>query len=152
MSLGLLLATCPVNLSASLYAQDQSPVPPPAQDALDQAPSATAPAYTPQTPEQLVAPIALYPDSLVAQILAGATYPEQVVEADRFLQDHQGLKDDDLAKAVDQQSWDPSVKALTAFPSVLGNIDKNLSWTSSLGDAYYNQQQDVMDAIQVMRQ
>jgi hypothetical protein len=57
-----------------------------------------------------------------------------------------------LAKAVDQQSWDPSVKALTAFPSVLGNMDKNLSWTSSLGDAYYNQQLDVMDAIQVMRQ
>jgi len=57
-----------------------------------------------------------------------------------------------LGQAVDQQPWDPSVKALTAFPSVLGNMDKNLSWTSSLGDAYYNQQQDVMDAIQVMRQ
>ena len=57
-----------------------------------------------------------------------------------------------LAQAVDQKTWDPSVKALTAFPSVLGNMDKNISWTSSLGDAYYNQQQDVMDAIQVMRQ
>src|SRR6202021_3383320 len=56
------------------------------------------------------------------------------------------------AQAVDQERWDPSVKALTAFPSVLGNMDKNLSWTSSLGDAYYNQQQDVMDAVQVMRQ
>jgi hypothetical protein len=61
------------------------------------------------------------------------------------------LKGDDLGKAVDQQPWDPSVKALCAFPSVLGNMDKNLSWTSSLGDAYYNQQQDVMDAVQVMR-
>jgi hypothetical protein len=62
------------------------------------------------------------------------------------------LKGDALGQAVDQQSWDPSVKALTAFPSVLGNMGKNLSWTSSLGDAYYNQQQDVMDAVQAMRQ
>src|SRR6201987_918044 len=113
------------------------------------------PAYTQQTPEQLqqlVAPIALYPDSLVAQILAATTFPAEVVEADRWLQAHPDLKGDDLAKAVDQESWDPSVKALTAFPTVLGNMDKNISWTSSLGDAYYNQQQDVMDAIQVMRQ
>jgi hypothetical protein len=111
--------------------------------------------YTQQTPEQLqqlVAPIALYPDSLVAQILAATTFPAEVVEADRWLQAHPDLKGDDLAKAVDQQPWDPSVKALTAFPTVLGNMDKNISWTSSLGDAYYNQQQDVMDAIQVMRQ
>jgi len=100
----------------------------------------------------LVAPIALYPDSLVAQILAAATFPEQVVEADRWVQAHPDLKDEALGQAVDQQPWDPSVKALTAFPSVLGNMDKNLSWTSSLGDAYYNQQQDVMDAVQVMRQ
>ena len=114
-----------------------------------------APPYTQGTPEQLqqlVAPIALYPDSLVAQILAASTFPEQVVEADRWVQEHQDLKGDALGQAVDQQPWDPSVKALTAFPSVLGNMDKNLSWTSSLGDAYYNQQQDVMDAVQVMRQ
>ena len=113
------------------------------------------PSYTQQTQEQLqqlVAPIALYPDSLVAQILAASTFPEQVVEADRWVQAHPDLKGEDLGKAVDQQPWDPSVKALAAFPSVLGNMDKNLSWTSSLGDAYYNQQQDVMDAVQVMRQ
>ena len=113
-----------------------------------------APAYTQQTAEQLqqlVAPIALYPDSLVAQILAASTFPEQVVEADRWVQAHPDLKGTDLGNAVDQQPWDPSVKALAAFPSVLGNMDKNLSWTSSLGDAYYNQQQDVMDAVQVMR-
>jgi hypothetical protein len=101
--------------------------------------------------EQLVSPIALYPDSLVSQILAASTFPEQVVEADRWVQTHPDLKGEDLGKAVDQESWDPSVKALTAFPSVLGNMDKNLSWTSSLGDAYYNQQQEVMDAVQVMR-
>jgi hypothetical protein len=102
--------------------------------------------------QQLVAPIALYPDSLVAQILAASTFPEEVVEADRWVQSHPDLKGDALGQAVDQQPWDPSVKALAAFPSVLGNMDKNLSWTSSLGDAYYNQQQDVMDAVQVMRQ
>jgi Protein of unknown function (DUF3300) len=126
-------------------------------DQAAQAPAQAAPSlsYTQQTSEQLqqlVAPIALYPDSLVAQILAASTFPEQVVEADRWVQAHPDLKGDALAKAVDQQPWDPSVKALTAFPSVLGNMDKNLSWTSSLGDAYYNQQEDALDAVQVMRQ
>jgi hypothetical protein len=119
-----------------------------------QAQAATAPRYAQQTPEQLqeeVAPIAMYPDQLVAQILAAATFPEQVVQAERWLQAHPELKDEALARAVDQQPWDPSVKALTAFPAVLGNMDKNLSWTSSLGDAYYNQQADVMDAVQAMR-
>jgi uncharacterized protein DUF3300 len=154
LSLALLLTTWPQDLLASQDAQA------PAQGAqatvqggqADQA--AQAPAYTQQTPEQLqqlVAPIALYPDSLVAQILAASTFPEQVVEADRWVQAHPDLKDDALGQAVDQQPWDPSVKALAGFPSVLGNMDKNLSWTSSLGDAYYNQQQDVMNAVQVMR-
>jgi hypothetical protein len=116
---------------------------------------AQAPPHVQQTPDQLqqlVAPIALYPDSLVAQVLAASTFPEQVVEADRWLQAHPDLKGDALGQAIDPQSWDPSVKALAAFPSILGNMDKNLSWTSSVGDAYYNQQQDVMDAVQVMRQ
>ncbi|MFZ0772922.1 MAG: DUF3300 domain-containing protein, partial [Candidatus Sulfotelmatobacter sp.] len=122
-----------------------------------QAPAQTAqvPPYAQQTPEQLqqlVAPIALYPDSLVAQILAASTFPEQVVQADRWVQAHPNLKGYALGRAVDQQPWDQSVKALTAFPSVLGNMDKNLAWTSSLGDAYYNHQQNVMDAVQVMRQ
>jgi hypothetical protein len=106
---------------------------------------------TPEELEQLVAPIALYPDSLVAQILAASTFPEQVVDADRWVQSHPDLKGEALAQAVDELPWDTSVKALVAFPSVLGNMDKNLSWTSSLGDAYYNQEQDVMGAIQVMR-
>ena len=100
---------------------------------------------TPQELQQLVAPIALYPDSLVAQILAASTYPAQIVEADRWLQAHPELKGEELAKAVDEQPWDPSVKALAEFPSVLANMDKNLSWTSSLGDAYINHQQDVMN-------
>ncbi len=153
MSLALVFATLPENLAASqatTASQDQ--VPPQNAQASPQNPQ--APPYAQQTSEQLqrlVAPIALYPDSLVAQVLAAATFPEQVVEADRWVQAHPDLKGQDLGQAVDQQPWDPSIKALTAFPSVLGNMDKNLSWTSSLGDAYYNQQQDVMDAVQVMR-
>jgi len=146
LSLVLLFTVWLQNVAAS---QDQQP-----QDQQTPAQAAPAPPYTQQSPEQmqqLVAPIALYPDSLVAQILAASTFPEQVVEADRWVQAHPDLKGADLGKAVDQQPWDPSVKALAAFPSVLGNMDKNLSWTSSLGDAYYNQQQDVMDAVQVMR-
>jgi hypothetical protein len=152
LSLALLFATWPQQALAYQDAKDQAPA-----QATQQAPPGTAaqaPPYTQQTADQLqqlVAPIALYADSLVAQILAAATFPEQVVEADRWVQANPDLKGDALGKAVDQQPWDPSVKALTAFPSVLGNMDKNLSWTSSLGDAYYNQQQDVMDAVQVMR-
>jgi len=145
LSLALLFATWPLSLSA----QDA-----PAQDTRAPPQGGQAAAYAQQTPEQLqrlVAPIALYPDSLVAQILAASTFPEEVVEADRWVQANPDLKGEALGQAVDQQPWDPSVKALAAFPSVLGNMDKNLSWTSSLGDAYYNQQQDVMDAVQVMR-
>ena len=140
----LLFAAWPLRLSAQQDAQV------PAASA-----AASAPNYAQQTPEQLqrlVAPIALYPDSLVAQVLAASTFPEQIVLAERWVQAHSGLQGDALGQAVDQQPWDPSVKALAAFPTVLGNMDKNLSWTSSLGDAYYNQQQDVMEAVQVMRQ
>src|SRR5713101_566430 len=141
LSLALLCAAWPQDLSA--YQDAQAP-PQTAQGA----------PYAQQTPEQLqqlVAPVALYPDSLVSQILAASTFPEQVVEADRWVQANPDLKGDDLGRAVDQQPWDPSVKALTGFPSVLGNMDKNLAWTSSLGDAYYNQQPDVVEAVQVMR-
>jgi Protein of unknown function (DUF3300) len=102
--------------------------------------------------QQLVAPIALYPDELVAQILAASTYPIEIVEAERWLQQNSSLKGAQLASEVDKQSWDPSVKALTQFPSVLANMDKNLSWTSALGDAYFNNQQDVLNAVQVMRE
>ncbi len=153
LSLAMLMAAGPVSLWAldSPQNQDAQAAPPD-----NQAPptGAQAPTYVPETPDQLqrlVAPIALYPDSLVAQILAAATFPDEVVEADRWVQANPDLKGQALGDAVNQQPWDPSVKALTAFPSVLGNMDKNLSWTSTLGDAYYNQQQDVMNAVQVMR-
>jgi hypothetical protein len=100
---------------------------------------------------ELVAPIALYPDALLAQILAASAYPTQIVEADRFLQDNPNLKGAALGAEVDKQDWDPSVKALTQFPSVLANMDKNLSWTSELGDVNYNQPEDVMKAVQFLR-
>jgi uncharacterized membrane protein YgcG len=117
-------------------------------------PSSSEPLQAAQSPDelnQLVAPIALYPDALVAQIVAAASYPTEVVEADRWIQQNSGLKGEELAKAADSQSWDPSVKALTQFPSALAMMDQNLSWTSALGEAYVNQPQNVLDAVQVMR-
>jgi hypothetical protein len=107
-----------------------------------------------QTPEELqalVAPIALYPDSLVAQILSASTFPDQVAIANYWLGENKNLTGSALMQAVDTQSWDPSVKALTQFPSVLDNMSKNLTWTSSLGEAFHNQQADVMTAIQTLR-
>jgi len=101
--------------------------------------------------QQIVAPIALYPDALIAQILAGATYPTQVVEANQWLQQNKNLQGDQLAAAVDQQPWDPSIKALSQLPSVLENMNKNLSWTSALGDAYVNDPNGVMNTIQMLR-
>ncbi len=107
---------------------------------------------TSQQLQQLVAPIALYPDTLVAQILAAATYPVDIVDAERWMQAHPALQGDALASAVGKQSWAPGVRALTAFPSILANMDRNLDWTSSLGNAYLIQPQQLMAAVQVMRQ
>ena len=101
--------------------------------------------------QQLVAPIALYPDALVAQVLAAATYPDQVASANAWLQENKQLTGATLMQAVDAQPWDPGVKALTQFPSVLQNMAKNLSWTSALGEAYTTQGADVMSAVQVLR-
>jgi uncharacterized membrane protein YgcG len=100
---------------------------------------------------QLVAPIALYPDSLVGQILAASSYPTQIVEAQRWMQNNSGLSANQMAQAANSQSWDPSVKSLTAFPKVLDNMNTNLSWTSALGEAYYSDPQGVLKAVQVMR-
>jgi hypothetical protein len=101
--------------------------------------------------DALVAPIALYPDALVAQILSAATYPDQVAIADYWLQQHQSLKGASLMQEVNKQSWDSSVKALTQFPEVLDNLARNLTWTSTLGEAYHNQSSDVMAAVQSLR-
>jgi Protein of unknown function (DUF3300) len=132
---------------ASDAAQPETQLP-----ALAVPPPVPVPQQSTQELDQLVAPIALYPDALVAQILAAAAYPTEIVEADRWLTQHPDLKGDALAKAVNEQSWDPGVKALTQFPGLLGMMDKNLSWTSSLGEAYVNGQENVLDAIQAMRQ
>ena len=101
--------------------------------------------------QQLVAPIALYPDALVAQILGAATFPDQIAAAASWLQQNSYLTGATLMQAVDAQPWDPSVKALTQFPSVLGNLATNLSWTSALGEAYHTQTADIMSAVQVLR-
>jgi hypothetical protein len=113
-------------------------------------PTELAPMDTNQL-EALVSPIALYPDSLVAQILTAATFPDQVAIASYWLQENKNLTGNDLMKAVNTQTWDASVKALTQFPSVLDNLAKNLTWTSSLGEVYHNQQAEVMTAIQTLR-
>jgi len=103
--------------------------------------------------EQLVAPIALYPDSLVAQVLAASTYPAQVIAADNWVHSLGYVSPDQVAAGANAQTnWDPSVKALTAFPQVLDLMNRDLHWTTDLGNAYYNQPQDVLQTIQVMRQ
>ncbi|VTU13825.1 Transcription initiation factor TFIID, subunit TAF12 (also component of histone acetyltransferase SAGA) [Variovorax sp. SRS16] len=155
----LMLAGCDKPGTAPAPAAPTASVPANAPAAA--APSAVAPAapsptgYTPPSADQLyemVAPIALYPDKLVAQVLAGATYPEQVTAADQWLAQNGTLKGGPLADAAQQQPWDASVKSLTAFRPVLDQMAKNLPWTTALGEAYYNDPDDVMNAIQVMRQ
>lgn len=114
-----------------------------------------APAYTPPTADQLyqmVAPIALFPDKLVAQVLAGSTYPDQITAAENLLTQNPNLKGDLLQAAVEPQSWDASVKGLTQFPAVLSQMAQNIPWTTALGQAYVNDPTDVLNAIQVMRQ
>ncbi len=134
------------------WAQDEAPpyAAPPDETAAPEAADAPAPLSADEL-EQLVAPIALYPDALLAQVLAGSTYPDQIVEAARWQSANSGLSGNDLAAAVDSQNWDPSVKALTQFPLVLATMNNSLSWTSALGQAYYYQPQDVLNAVQVMR-
>lgn len=115
----------------------------------------TQPPLGPDQLEQLVAPIALYPDSLLAEILTASTYPAQVAVADQWLRQMQAQgygSPDQVAAGADSQNWDPSVKALTAFPQVLDMLNRNLQWTTQLGDAYFNQPQDVMQTVQVLRQ
>jgi hypothetical protein len=146
-SFAMALAAAPADMRASSLEATASPAQnqPPAQEQPQPA------QLSPEQLQQLVAPIALYPDALVAQILAASAYPTQIVEAQRFVQQNPNLKGADLGAAVDKQDWDPSVKALTQFPSVLADMDKNLSWTSTLGDANMNQPADLMDAVQFMR-
>jgi Protein of unknown function (DUF3300) len=147
----LLLPMSQIDLYAqegTTAAQSQQGPPPAGPNAGAQA---QAQPLTPDQLNQLVAPIALYPDALVAQILGASTYPTQVVEADRWRASQASATPQQIATEANNQNWDPSVKALTAFPTVLAQMDKNLEWTTNLGNAYYNQPQDVMDAVQAMR-
>jgi hypothetical protein len=159
----VLMSTTPIFSSCS-RGEDQPAAAPSAQASVTAtaAPATPAPesatqpgpppgAATAQELQELVSPIALYPDVMVAQILAGSTYPDQIVEAARWLKQNPNLTGDQLAAQVNPQPWDPSVKSLTQFPTVLQTMNDNLAWTSSLGEAYYNQPGDVMNAIQVMR-
>jgi uncharacterized membrane protein YgcG len=117
-----------------------------------QAPATTYAMPTADQLYQLVAPIALFPDNLIAIVLASSTFPDQITASWQWVQQNGGLQGAQLMQAVDQQPWDASVKGLTQFPDVLQQMATNLSWTSSLGDAYFNAPQNVMNAVQVMRQ
>jgi hypothetical protein len=125
--------------AAPAFAQGPPPPPPPQ--------------FPPQQLDQLVARIALYPDPLLAQVLAAATYPNDIPAAAQWADQHHYLVGQDLANAItsDQLPWDPSVQALLPFPSVLDMMNADMGWTSQLGNAFLAQQQDVMDAVQRQR-
>ena len=122
-----------------------------------QSPSTSAEAKSPTakvSPDQLdslVAPIALYPDPLLAQTLAASTYPLEIIQLQQWLEKHPTLKDKALADAVAKESWDPSVQALAALPDVVKRLANDIQWTTDLGNAFLAQQTDVMDAAQRMR-
>src|SRR5215471_5084212 len=116
-----------------------------------QAEGAAQPTRTAAQLEQLVAPIALYPDAVLAQIFMASTYPLEVIEAARWSQANPDVKGQALENAMQQQSWDPSVKALTAVPQTLQMMSDKLDWTQQLGDAFLAQQADVLDAVQQLR-
>src|SRR5579872_1202921 len=112
---------------------------------------AQAPLLTPQQLESLVAPIALYPDPLLSQVLAASTYPLEIVEAQQWLQQNRNLSSQQLVEAAKQQNWDPSLQLLVAFPEVMALVTRDIRWTTDLGNAFLGQQADVMDAIQRLR-
>jgi len=124
-----------------LSAQDQPPPLPPPNQTL-----------SPDQLDDLVAPIALYPDPLLSQIMVASTYPLELVQAYQWLQRNRGLSGPDLTQAAQQQNWDPSVQALVVFPDVVKRLNDDVTWTTNLGNAFLAQQQDVMDAVQRMRQ
>ncbi len=109
------------------------------------------PEFPPEQLDSLVAPVALYPDSLLSQVLVACTYPLEVVEASQWLQQNRNLNGQALMQAAQQQNWDPSVQALVAFPDLLGRLAQDVNWITQLGNAFLAQQKDVMDAVQRMR-
>ena len=141
-----------VSLGLALPVPGQVP-PPPAAPAPAAAPPASsgAKSFSQQELDQLVAPIALYPDALLAQVMMASTYPLEVVQADRWRKANASLKDKALEDALQQQTWDASVKSLAVFPQVLTMMSEKVDWTQKLGDAFLAQQQDVMATVQTLR-
>src|SRR3954451_7451230 len=138
---------CSVLLSIGdlpLIAQEKAPAP---------APAATeAPKRAPaEQLDSLVAPIALYPEELLAQVLAASTYPLEIVQLQQWLGTHKNLKDKALADAVQKEGWDPSVQGMAGLPDVVKLLADNVKWTAELGNAFLAQQSEVMDAVQRMR-
>src|SRR6185437_2177807 len=133
----------------------QNPVQPqyqPAQPYNGQSgPPAAQPLLSPDQLDDMVAPIALYPDELLGEVLAASTYPLEVVEAWQFVQANPNLKGQALIDAAQQQDWDPSVQGLVTFPDVLQQLNRDVRWTTDLGNAFLAQQADVMNAVQTMR-
>jgi hypothetical protein len=113
--------------------------------------SQSPPVFKAEELEQILAPIALYPDSLLTQILMASTYPLEIVQADRWASQNKNTKGDALAKALEAQPWDPSVKSLVNFPQVLAMMSEKLDWTRKVGDAFLAQQKDVMGTVQKLR-
>ncbi|UCH45565.1 MAG: DUF3300 domain-containing protein, partial [Nitrospiraceae bacterium] len=98
--------------------------------------------------DQMFAPVALYPDSLLAQVLMASTYPLEVVQADRWAKQNKDLQEDALTEALEKEDWDPSVKSLVQFPDVLAMMSEKLDWTQNMGDAFLSQQEDVTSTVQ----
>src|SRR5579871_1567455 len=129
-------------------AELQSPSPPPAASTTSPAPATKIPS---DQLDSLVAPIALFPDPMLAQVLAASTYPLEIIQLQQWLARNPGLKNDALAAAVEKQDWDPSVQGLAALPDVVKRLADDIKWTTDLGNAFLAQQSDVMDAVQRMR-
>jgi hypothetical protein len=149
--LGMLHVSIPARsqgVDTNTQAPGGAPAQPPSSAPL---PAPDQPALKPAELDGLVAPIALYPDSLLANVLMASTYPLEVVRADRWVSQNKNLKGDALKAAAEKQDWDASVKSLVAAPSVLQMMSERLDWTQKLGEAFLAQQQDVMDAVQRMR-
>jgi hypothetical protein len=140
--------------SVALMAALSLVIPPPSLAQTAPAAAATATVFNAEQLDALLAPIALYPDALLAQVLMAATYPLEVVAASRWLEDpaNTNLTGDALAQALTRQTWDPSVKSLVPFPQVLAMLNATLDWTQQLGYAFATQQADVMNAVQRLRQ
>ena len=134
-----------------LEAQEQPPPAPAPTTTSEQQKEQVLPQFTKPQLEELVAPIALYPDDLLAQILAASTYPVDIVEAARFIKKNPSLNQEDINRELKVKKWDPSVKGVVFFPELLAKMNDNMDWTKDLGDAFLTQPADVMDTIQVMR-